>query len=245
MAIIAGSSESLSAPRMSSFRKTVWKSGALKKLGGAVTCPRSSATIVTKKIPARDASELPRVDRMTMTTRPRIAMSVVSSSFPSLTKVTGSDVISPAFRKPDEREEDADSGGCPDSQFRRNRFCDCLANRRHGDQQKEHAGPEDNAERHLPPDLLRQNYREREEGVDAHAGRDRERQFRVEAHQQRHREADQDRCSESAAEGDAGSGCGEDRRVHDHDVGHREEGGDAGDRFGAKASRCHPSEINR
>ena len=59
--------------------------------------------------------------------------------------------------------------------------------------------------------------------------------LRVDAHQQRHREADQDRGGQRAAECDAGAGCRENRGVHDHDVSHREEGGDAGDCFGANA----------
>ena len=74
-----------------------------------------------------------------------------------------------------------------------NRFCDRFADRSDGDNKKQHAGPEDDSECRLPPDSLRQNDRESEEGVDAHAGRNGERKFRVEAHQQRHHKTDQHR----------------------------------------------------
>jgi len=95
----------------------------------------------------------------------------------------------------DERQEDADARGSADTQLRRNRFRDRFTDRCDGDQEKQHAGPEDDAERRLPPDFLRQDDREREVGVDAHAGRDGERQLRVETHQQSHHETDEHRGS--------------------------------------------------
>ena len=67
-------------------------------------------------------------------------------------------------------------------------------------QQKEHACPEDNAERDLPPDSLRQNDRKGEEGIDAHSRGHRERQLRIESHKESHDEAKQHRRCQHTAE---------------------------------------------
>ena len=110
-----------------------------------------------------------------------------------------------------------------------NRHRDALAQRRRRDEQEEHARPEDDAERDRPRHAAADDQRVGEERVQAHARRDAEGQPRVEPHQQRHREAHEHGGGERAGEGNAGAGRRQDRRVHDDDVGHREEGRDAGD----------------
>ena len=108
--------------------------------------------------------------------------------------------------QPNECEKDADSCGGSDSQFSRNCFRNGFANRRDGDQKKQHAGPEDDSECNLPPHFLSENDREGEEGVDTHPRRDCKWKFCVDAHQQRHHKTDQHGGGQHTTESHAGSG---------------------------------------
>ncbi len=98
--MIAGRSESFSAPRTSSFRKTLPKSGALKNFSGAFTKPASHATIVTRMMPERNASELFFFRSQTVSMSPKTVSRDFKSRVPSFTKVTGSATIRPAFLSP-------------------------------------------------------------------------------------------------------------------------------------------------
>jgi hypothetical protein len=129
----------------------------------------------------------------------------------------------------DEREQQADAGGRGDTQVVRDRGGNALAQRRRGDEQEEHAGPEHHAERHRPRHALLHHDGVGEERVQPHAGRDGEGEARVKAHRQRHRRRDQHRGGEHAREGHAGPRRREDRGIDDDDVGHRHEGGDPAD----------------
>src|SRR5262249_45465220 len=130
-----------------------------------------------------------------------------------------------------EKDADARRGGDPD--FFRNRFGNRLANRRRGNQQKENTGPKNYSQRRRPRDAFAEDDRVGEEGVDAHAGRDGEWQLRIQTHQQSHRETDDDCGREHAAERHSGFAVGgKNLWIDDDDVGHREEGRDAGDGFG-------------
>ena len=68
--MIAGSSASLSAPRMSSWRNADEKSGALTTVSGGFAYPKVHAIAVTEKIAARKASGLSRRISATATRMP-------------------------------------------------------------------------------------------------------------------------------------------------------------------------------
>ncbi len=116
------------------------------------------------------------------------------------------------------------------------RFCGIeldhiLADTEHRDQEEQHAGAEHRGERLLPGIFVGQHHGEGEEGVDAHAGRQRDRVIGVErhhhgAHRGGHAGGDEHRARIHA-------GLAEDRRIDEHDVDHGEERGQTGDEFGA------------
>ena len=97
---MAGTSASRSAPQRSSFRNTLWKSGALKSWAGTCDHARGHRHAVTGRIPARNASGLRRAESQSITASPRIMSSVRWSRTPSLTSVTGSAATRPALRRP-------------------------------------------------------------------------------------------------------------------------------------------------
>ena len=129
----------------------------------------------------------------------------------------------------DQRQQETDSGSRSQSQPRGNGHRDLLAKRRGGHDEKQHACPEHDAERRRPRYLLLQHDRECEECVEPHARRDGEWEPRVESHQQRHRTRQEHGRRQHPGEAHPGALRREDSRIHDDDVRHREEGGDAAD----------------
>src|SRR5882762_8587842 len=87
--MIEGNRASLNAPRMSSLKKTLLKSGRLRKFAGAFTRQRAQAVIVTTVIARRNANGLFRDIRKTEIASPRMVSSAGLPSAPSFTKVTG------------------------------------------------------------------------------------------------------------------------------------------------------------
>ena len=116
------------------------------------------------------------------------------------------------------------------------RFCgiefdDVLADAEDRDQKEQHAGAEHRGERLLPGVFVGQHHGEGEEGVDAHAGRERDRVIGVERHHHgAHRGGDAGGDEHRAL---VHAGLAQDRRVDEHDVDHGQERGQAGDEFGA------------
>src|SRR6266536_65765 len=90
----------LKAPSTSSLRKTLLKSGRLNGRAGVPTNPRDHAMMVTMTIAARKAKGFFREIRKTETATPTIVSRAGLPNAPSLTKVTGSETMEPAFRKP-------------------------------------------------------------------------------------------------------------------------------------------------
>ena len=140
--------------------------------------------------------------------------------------------------KTDEGEQQPDPGCRPIAQARRNGRGDEFSRRCERQRQEEHARPEYAAERDLPRNLLLHNHRVREKGVEAHTRRDTEWQVRIEPHQERHARGHEHGGGQYAVERHAGIRGSEDGRVHHHDVGHREEGGDPADDVGSEGCRC-------
>ncbi len=106
-----------------------------------------------------------------------------------------------------------------------------MPDAKYGDQEEQHARAEHGGERLLPGVLVGQHHREGEEGVDAHARRQRDRIVGVKRHHQ-------------SADGRGNAGRDEDRAlvhprlsendgVHEDDVDHRQKRGHAGNEFGA------------
>ena len=115
-------------------------------------------------------------------------------------------------------------------------WCGMAATRRWrmpaiGEDEEDDAGEEDGAEGGLPGDAHALDDGVGEVGVEAHAGREGERVVGERSHE----DAAEGRA-EAGGGGDGGeghAGFGEDGRVHEDDVGHRDEGGEAGEDLGA------------
>ncbi len=135
------------------------------------------------------------------------------------------------FLERDDAEEQADAGRDRELQVVRDRIDDVLPDAEHRDQKEDHARAEHRRQRLLPAVFVGQHHGEGEEGVDAHAGRERDRIIGVQrhhhrAHRRRHAGGDEHRAGVHA-------GLAEDRWVDEDDVDHRQERGQAGDEFGA------------
>src|SRR5258708_17719254 len=97
---IEGTRASFKAPKISSLKKTLLKSGRLKICEGVLTRPRVQAIMVTVAIARIKAKGFFLDIRNDATAIPRIVNSAGFPSAPSLTKVTGSATTKPAFFKP-------------------------------------------------------------------------------------------------------------------------------------------------
>ena len=98
--MIDGSRLNLSAPRTSSLKNTLLKSGRVKTCVGALSIPRAQAKIVTRIMAARNANGFFRDIRNTEIPIPTIVSSAGFPNAPSFTSVTGSETIKPAFLNP-------------------------------------------------------------------------------------------------------------------------------------------------
>jgi hypothetical protein len=108
---------------------------------------------------------------------------------------------------------------------------EALADAGEGEREEDHAGDEDGAEGGGPGDAHAFNDGVGEVGVEAHAGREGERVVGGRSH-----EDAAEGGAEAGGRGDGGeghAGFGEDGRVDEDDVGHRDEGGEAGEDLGA------------
>jgi hypothetical protein len=100
-----------------------------------------------------------------------------------------------------------------------------------GHQDEQAAGQEHRAQRRLPRHLHAQHHGIGEIGVQAHPRGHRDRVVRVQTH---HRAAERRHQAGGHEHGFLGhAGVAEDGGVHEDDVGHRQEGGQAGQHFGA------------
>ena len=142
--------------------------------------------------------------------------------------------------KPDEREEEADTGADRSAHTVRDRLDDRLAEADRRDEDKQDAGDEDDCQRLSVGITHGEDHRVGEEGVEPHAGRLRKGDLRVHRHQEGAEEGDQAGCKEYAVLDLRGvfrlshdvEGVGEHGRVDDDDVRHRHEGREAGQHLG-------------
>jgi hypothetical protein len=115
------------------------------------------------------------------------------------------------------------------------------------DDQEDRAADEDRAEALLPGDV-EGGQAEGDERVLPHVRRDRDRAIRIKTHQQRAEGRGEDRRHRAGTGRDSGER--ENRRIHDDDVGHRDEGGDPSDDFRADTASAlldakHAIRINQ
>src|SRR5471030_17676 len=135
-----------------------------------------------------------------------------------------------AFQR-DQRQEQSYADGDGGAQRRRYAVDDQLAQLQHADQDEQTAGDEYGAQRGLPRYVHAQHDGVGEVSVKAHAGRHRDRVVGVDAHDHRAQRGgqaggDEDRVARHAGVAEYGG-------IDEDDVGHRQEGGDAGHYFGA------------
>ena len=135
------------------------------------------------------------------------------------------------FRVPqsDEGDEEADSGGGGMLQAIGHAVDDLLANARDGEQKKDHAGKENHAQRGSPGNVHAQANRVGEVGVERHSRRERDGIVGVKSHHQRGDRGGKASCEDHALE--RHSRLGQDLRIHHDDVGHRQESGEATEKF--------------
>ena len=131
----------------------------------------------------------------------------------------------------DEGDEEADASADCGVELVGNSGDEALAYAREGECEKDDAGEEDCAEGGLPRNAHAFDDGVGEVGVEAHAGSEGE----WVVGERSHEDAAEGR-TETGGSGDGGerhSGFREDGRVHEDDVGHRDEGGETGKNFGA------------
>ena len=137
----------------------------------------------------------------------------------------------PGVLEADEGDKQADAGRHRGVELVGNRPQEHLPDARGGDGEEQHTGKEYCAQRGLPRDVQLDADGVSEIGVEAHARRQRDGIARHHAHE------NGGECGgEAGGRGDSGKGhprIGQDGRVHQDDVGHGEEGGDAGKDLGA------------
>ncbi len=128
-------------------------------------------------------------------------------------------------------DQEADAGGDADPQGERNIGDEPVAHPQQGEDQQAHGAPEDGAHAHLPGVAHAGHHHEGEEGVEAHGRCQRNGQVGEQAHQDAADAGDEAGGNEHGLGVHAGRR--EDLRVDEDDVDHGQEGGDAGDHFGA------------
>ena len=130
----------------------------------------------------------------------------------------------------DQREEQADSCGDAELEIEWDGVDQPFAQRREGDQKEQEAGEKHDTERELPIAAELRHHGEGEIGVEPHAGRERDGVVGVEPHDGgRERGGKAGRDEHGAV---VHAGLLQDRRVDEHDVGHGQEGGEAGAELG-------------
>ena len=129
----------------------------------------------------------------------------------------------------DERQEHADTGCNRASKRMRNAFHQPAADTRYRQKKEDDAGNENRTERLLPAEAHGSNDREREECVEAHAGRHADRPVGDKRHDDRAERSGETGRHENRAFIHARGG--QDIRVDKDDVRHRQEGRHAGDDF--------------
>ncbi len=133
----------------------------------------------------------------------------------------------------DQGEEQADAGGDAELQRQGNGVDQPLAQTCERDQQEQRAGEKHDAERELPIASELGHHGEGEIRVESHAGGERDRIVGVEPHDGgAHRRGETCRHEYGTM---IHADLLQDRRVHEHDVGHGEEGGEAGAKLGGHA----------
>ena len=150
---------------------------------------------------------------------------------PRPTRVLGSPHHQAGVLKADERDEEADAAGHRGIELVGNGVQNHLADADGGEREKDDAGEKDRAQSRLPGNVQLDADGVGEVGVEAHAGRERDGIARHDAHH------DGSQTSREAGGRSHGSqrhpGGGQNRRVDEHDVGHGQKGGDAGQNLGA------------
>jgi hypothetical protein len=135
------------------------------------------------------------------------------------------------FLERDDRKEQADAGRDRELEVLRNRSDDVFADAEDRNQKEQHARAEHRRQRLLPGVFVAEHHGEREERVQPHAGRERDRVVGEERHHQgRDRSRDAGRNEHRAR---IHSGLGQNLRIDEDDVDHRQKGGEAGDELGA------------
>jgi len=139
--------------------------------------------------------------------------------------------------EPDEGDEEPDAGADRGLEIRRDRLDDRLPYPGQGDEQGEAPGEEHRAHGDLPGEAHPLAQPVGEESVEAHPGGEGEGIVREEPHDEGGERGGEAGRHHHGAEVHAGPRVwpGERQGVHDDDVGHRDEGGQAGDHLGADA----------
>ena len=165
-----------SAPAMSSLRKVGASDGGgamhAVELGQAERQPERGGEQDADQDRARHARAVePGDDR-----KPRQASSVAGVADRRASPVSRVAGDQPHLVQADQAEEQADAGA--DAEFQRHRMALTSHSRmpQQADDEEQHAGEEDRAERDLPGDAHALHHGEGEVGVEPHAGRQRERQ---------------------------------------------------------------------
>ena len=172
------------------------------------------------------------ISSATMRMRPKSASAVVGlRRLPRPTKRGRVADDQAGVAEADEGDEEADAAGDGGVELVGNGAQDHLADAAGGEREKDDAGEKDRAEGGLPGDVHLEADGVGEVGVEAHAGRERDGIARDDAHQD-----GAEGRGEAGGGGDGGEGHAgrrKDGRIDEHDVGHGEERGDAGEDLGA------------
>ena len=171
-----------------------------------------------------------RAIRISVRTRPKHAVCTSwSAKLPSPTNVAGLATTSFAFRKPDESDEEADAGRGRMLQAIRHAVDDLFADARNSEHEENNAGKENYAQRSAPGNVHAQANGIGKVGVERHSRRERNGIVGVKAHHQR-----ADRGGKASGENhalDRHPRLGQDLRIDDDDVSHRQESGEAAEKF--------------
>ena len=181
-------------------------------------------------IPIRIAPLTFRAIRISVRTRPKHAVCTSwSAKLPRPTNVAALATTSFAFRKPDECDEETDSGRGRMLQAIRHAVDDLFADARDREHEENNAGEENYAQRSAPRNVHAQANRISEVGVERHSRSERDGIVGVKAHHQ-----GADRGREAGGENhslDRHPRLGQDLRIDDDDVGHRQESREAAEKF--------------
>ena len=164
--------------------------------------------------------------------RPKRASAVVGlRMLPMPTSVSGSPTTRPALLKADEGDKQADAAGHRGVKLVGNGAQNHLPDAGGGESEKNNAGEKDRAQGRLPGNVHLEADGVSEVGVQAHARRQRDGIARHHAH-----ENGAEGRGQAGGRGDRGqrhSGSGQDGRIDQHDIGHGQKRGDAGQNLGA------------